>query len=135
MIFECYHCLLRKCITFANQSALVLIHSRINFIISKRALTIEFLFEISNPTQRISIKFNTSSFLLSYIDKMIGIEAKDNWNERNFCKLLTSTLFHFSRFIINCCIQITKFVQTLMIFTRKTYLEYPLFSCEVTMLQ
>jgi hypothetical protein len=46
-----------------------------DFYIHKQALIIEFLFENSNPNQRISIEFNTSSFLLSYIDRLIGIEV------------------------------------------------------------
>ena len=49
-----------------------------DFFIHKRALIIEFLFENLDPTQQISIEFNTSSFLLSYIDRLIGIETKDN---------------------------------------------------------
>jgi hypothetical protein len=43
--------------------------------IHKEALIIEWLFESLNPTRRISIEFNTSSFLLSYIDRLIGIEV------------------------------------------------------------
>ncbi len=46
-----------------------------DFYIHKQALIIECLFESSNPTRRISIEFNTSSFLLSYIDRLIGIEV------------------------------------------------------------
>ncbi len=46
--------------------------------IHKEALIIEWLFESSNPTRRISIEFNTSSFLLSYIDRLIGIEVDVN---------------------------------------------------------
>ncbi len=49
-----------------------------DFYIHKEALIIEWLFESSNPTQRISIEFNTSSFLLSFIDRLIGIEVDDN---------------------------------------------------------
>ncbi len=48
-----------------------------DFYIYKQALIIEFLFENSDPTQRISIEFNTSSFLLSYIDRLIGIDVDD----------------------------------------------------------
>ena len=46
--------------------------------IHKEALIIEWLFESSNPTRRISIEFYTSSFLLSFIDRLIGIEVDDN---------------------------------------------------------
>jgi hypothetical protein len=46
-----------------------------DFYIHKEALIIEWLFESLNPTRRISIEFNTSSFLLSYIDRQIGIEV------------------------------------------------------------
>ncbi len=46
-----------------------------DFYIHKQALIIEFLFKSLNPTQQISIEFNTSSFLRSYIDRLIGIEV------------------------------------------------------------
>ena len=46
--------------------------------IQEEALIIEWLFESLNPTRRISIEFNTSSFLLSYIDRLIGIEVDVN---------------------------------------------------------
>ncbi len=46
--------------------------------IHEEALIIEWLFESLNPTRRISIEFNTSSFLLSYIDRLIGIEVDVN---------------------------------------------------------
>ncbi len=49
-----------------------------DFYIYKSALTSEFLFENTNPVQWISIEFNTSSFLLSYIDRLIGIEDVDD---------------------------------------------------------
>ncbi len=49
-----------------------------NFYIHKRALSIKFLFKNSDPIKRISIEFNTSSFLLSYIDRLIGIEVKED---------------------------------------------------------
>ena len=49
-----------------------------DFYIHEEALIIEWLFESSNPTRRISIEFNTSSFLLSYIDRLIGIEVEVN---------------------------------------------------------
>jgi len=45
-----------------------------DFYIHGPALIIEFLFKNTDPIQRISIKFNTSSFLLSYVDRLIGIE-------------------------------------------------------------
>ncbi len=48
-----------------------------DFYIHKQALIIEFLFENSDPIQRVSIEFNTASFLLSYIDRLIGIEVDD----------------------------------------------------------
>jgi hypothetical protein len=49
-----------------------------DFYIHKQALIIEWLFESLNPTRRISIEFNTSSFLLSYIDRLIGIEVDND---------------------------------------------------------
>ncbi len=45
-----------------------------NLFIKKSALTSEFLFKSTHPVRRILIEFNTSSFLLSYIDRLIGIE-------------------------------------------------------------
>jgi hypothetical protein len=45
-----------------------------DFFIKESALTSEFIFESTHPVRRISIEFNTSSFLLSYIDGLIGIE-------------------------------------------------------------
>jgi len=48
-----------------------------DFYIHKEALIVEWLFESINPTRRISIEFNTSSFLLSYLDRLIGIEVDD----------------------------------------------------------
>ncbi len=48
-----------------------------DFYINKQALIIEFLFENSDPIQQISIEFVTSSFLLSYVDSLIGIEVQD----------------------------------------------------------
>ncbi len=43
-----------------------------DFYIDEAALTIELLFENLNPVQRIFIKLNTSSFLLSYVDRLSG---------------------------------------------------------------
>ena len=41
------------------------------FYINDEALTVEFLFKNLNPVQRISLEFNTSSFLLPYIERVI----------------------------------------------------------------
>ena len=63
-----------------------------DFYIHKEALIIEWLFESINPTRRISIEFNTSSFLLSYLDRLIGIEVDDiyNWKEIFICGYILS---------------------------------------------
>ncbi len=45
-----------------------------DLFIKKSALISEFLFESTHPVRQILIKFNTSSFLLSYIDRLIGTE-------------------------------------------------------------
>jgi len=49
-----------------------------DFYIHGPALIVKFLFKNTNPIQRISIEFNTSSFLLSYVDRLIGIEETEN---------------------------------------------------------
>ena len=63
-----------------------------DFYIHKEALIIEWLFESLNPTRRISIEFNTSSFLLSYLDRLIGIEVDDiyNWKKNLICGYVLS---------------------------------------------
>jgi hypothetical protein len=61
-----------------------------DFYIHGPALIVEFLFKNTNPIQRISIEFNTSSFLLSYVDRLIGIEdaKKLKWK-----KFLSADIF------------------------------------------
>jgi hypothetical protein len=63
-----------------------------DFYIHKEALIVEWLFESINPTRRISIEFNTSSFLLSYLDRLIGIEVNDiyNWKKNLICGYVLS---------------------------------------------
>ena len=49
-----------------------------DFYIHGPALIVKFLFENTNPIQRISIEFISSSFLQSYVDRLIGIEEMEN---------------------------------------------------------
>ena len=79
-----------------------------DFYIHKEALIIEWLFESLNPTRRISIEFNTSSFLLSYLDRLIGIEVDDIYNWK---KILSADMFfqrttHPFTFVANLLINI-----------------------------
>ena len=84
-----------------------------DFYIHKEALIIEWLFESLNPTRRISIEFNTSSFLLSYIDRLIGIDVDDvyNWKKSLSADILFQQTTHPFTFVANLLINIEKFLR------------------------
>ena len=75
--------------------------STFHFYIDDRALTIKFLFKNLNPVQWISLEFNTSSFLLSYVDSLIGCWKKElGPKQKKF--LSADILFHLgSKWKIN----------------------------------
>ena len=88
-----------------------------DFYIHKEALIIEWLFESLNPTRRISIEFNTSSFLLSYIDRLIGIDVDDVYNWK---KSLSADIYIFFQYTTHPF----TFVANLLINTSNSY-EHP----------
>ncbi len=63
-----------------------------DFYIDEAPLTIEFLFKNLNPIQQISIELNTSSFLLSYVDRLIGYwwEMWSKMKEISICGYILS---------------------------------------------
>jgi len=103
-----------------------------DFYIHGPALIVEFLFKNTNPIQRISIEFNTSSFLLSYVDRLIGIEdaKKLKWK-----KFLSADIFFPLSPIENISItfvaksvgyrQRIPVLYALMILIRRSSYEYP----------
>jgi len=61
------------------------------FYINDEALTVEFPFKNLNPVQRISLEFNTSSFLLPYIERVI--DWWKMWSKKkeiSYCKYILS---------------------------------------------
>ncbi len=72
-------CWPKKCKILSNPFTLA--HT-FNFHIDDRALTIKFLFKNHDPVQWISLELNTSSFLLSYVDRLMGCWKKERGPKR-----------------------------------------------------
>ena len=106
------------------------------FYINDEALTVEFLFKNQNPVQRISLEFNTSSFLLSYVDRLIGCwKMWSKTKEISICGYILSFRIYMNKrkyilitFVVKSveCRQRISLWYTSMIFIKKNSYEYPI---------